>query len=268
MREAARADPANRESRIALLSVYDKSARYREAAEIVAELETWEPQEPKHRLTRGILLVRLEEFPTAEQEFRRALELVPEEADGYAKLAWMFLLQGTRLPEARDLAQSAIRRQPQEVSHYQLLAQLCERLGDRPAAVAALEQALDSSRATSASNRKGPSSSASRNPDHMTSTNSPPPGAGDARAANMGHRDRGRPGHARVRRGLPAAAADGWPPPALARGGSRPGLPSRVRPGPPGGPRADRACATCSPRPGSRSATRMAAAGNATSSRR
>jgi len=140
---AARADPTNRESRIALLTVYDQSRRYREAAQVVGELAEIDPQDATHRLSRGILLVRLGEAAAAEKEFRSAIDVAPEEADGYEKLARLLLLNKTRLREARELMQSAIRLQPKEASHHQLLSQICQEQGDRPAATAALQRAIE-----------------------------------------------------------------------------------------------------------------------------
>jgi tetratricopeptide (TPR) repeat protein len=143
LRAAARADPTNRESRVTLVGMYDKSKRYREAAELLAELEQVEPEDLVHRINRGTLLVRIGDFAAAEQEFVQAMAIAPQEPDGYAKLGWLRLLTKTNLPEARELAKSAIRLQPKDASHHWLLSQICEAQGHRSAALEAIERAIE-----------------------------------------------------------------------------------------------------------------------------
>ncbi len=143
LRAAARADPKNRESRITLLKLLDREKRFREAAELLAELEELEPKDPVHRINRGVLLVRIQEYVAAEKEFREAIALAPEEADGYAKLAGMYALNKSKVAEARKLAQSAIRLRPNDALNHVLLAEICEQEGDRPAALAAIARAVE-----------------------------------------------------------------------------------------------------------------------------
>ncbi len=143
LRAAARADRKNRAARLTLLQLYDRQKRFREAAEVLAELEEIDPNDEVHRINRGILLVRLGEFDAAEKEFRQATALAPEEPDGHAKLAQLFLKRGTRLEEARACAASAMRLRPKEAARHLLFAEICRRQGDRAAAQAALKRAAE-----------------------------------------------------------------------------------------------------------------------------
>ena len=140
---AARADPKDRDTRLALLSLYEEDKRLREAVDVLGELEAIDPKDPTHRINRGILLARLQEFDQAEKEFRQAIALAPHEPDGYAKLGWLRLGQKSKLGEARELAQSAARLGPKDANHHLLLAMVCEELGDGPAALAAIERAIE-----------------------------------------------------------------------------------------------------------------------------
>jgi tetratricopeptide (TPR) repeat protein len=139
---AARTDPKSRDARLALLNLYEENKRLREAVDVLGELEAIDPKDSTHRINRGILLARLQEFDQAEKEFREAIALAPDEPDGYAKLGWLRLSQKSKLGEARELANSAIRLGPKVANHHLLLAMVCEELGDVPAALAAIEQAL------------------------------------------------------------------------------------------------------------------------------
>jgi cytochrome c-type biogenesis protein CcmH/NrfG len=84
---------------------------------------------------------RCGELAEAEEAFRHVVQLAPQRALGYAALGGLCLDSGGRVQEATALAREAVQREP-TAAHYALLSTACEQGGDAPAALAAIEAAL------------------------------------------------------------------------------------------------------------------------------
>jgi cytochrome c-type biogenesis protein CcmH/NrfG len=105
------------------------------------ELCRLQPENPRHLLLRGSLLVRLDRWDEAEQAFHEACRLAPRRGAGYTALAQLYIRAGRKLDEAVALARQAVELEPAGRS-YAVLGEALERSGDRDGARRALEQAL------------------------------------------------------------------------------------------------------------------------------
>lgn len=139
--KAAEMSPAHTECRRMLSTFYETQGRPAEALRWVAELRRLEPGELLHAQNEGILYVRLQRWDDAERVFREICRTAPSSPVGYAGLSELYLRTGRNLAEARRLAQQAVALQP-TAWRLAVLAALAERLGDRPAAEAALRRAM------------------------------------------------------------------------------------------------------------------------------
>jgi Flp pilus assembly protein TadD len=84
----------------------------------------------------------LERFDQAEAAYRNAIVLTPKRAGGYATLAEYYVQSNRKLDEAKALAVKAIQLEP-VAKHYSLLATICQKIGDRPGALAAIRHATE-----------------------------------------------------------------------------------------------------------------------------
>ncbi len=120
--------------------LYQKQGRKQEAGKITVELLEMAPDNLSAQITGGQLAAALGRFDTAERAYRRAIELTPKLAGGYAALAGLFLDQRTKLDEALQLAQQAVDLEP-VAKHYFLLGAAHLSHGDARAARSAVERA-------------------------------------------------------------------------------------------------------------------------------
>ncbi len=114
------------------------------SAEALATLKTAMdrlPEELTLAMSLGKLATRLQRFDEAEKAYRKAIELTPNSAGGYATLADVYLRAGRNVDDAQRLAQKAASLEP-KAAHYVLLGAACERAGDLAAALAAIDHAL------------------------------------------------------------------------------------------------------------------------------
>ena len=71
-------------------------------------------QDPKGHFYKGNLLFQQNRLADAEAAYRRALKAMPDEAYLYNNLAWLLLTSNSRLEEAEELAELAVKRSSQE----------------------------------------------------------------------------------------------------------------------------------------------------------
>lgn len=138
-RHAAALDPRNIQCRVFLSNLLHQRGEWREALRIVVELRALEPFELSHHRNAGLLYSKLGRFDLAEAAFRDMWMLAPNSAMGPAAIAEVYLLAGKDLTEARRLTEKAVALEPSP-AHYKLLAEVCRRLGDGPAAAWAVEK--------------------------------------------------------------------------------------------------------------------------------
>lgn len=92
---------------------------------------------------RGISNERSGNWPQAEADFKRALELAPEQPYVLNYLAYTWVEQGRELPEARRMLERAVALRPNDGNIVDSLGWALFRMGDIPGAIAALERAVE-----------------------------------------------------------------------------------------------------------------------------
>ncbi len=141
LRRACELGPANVEPRTVLAWMYEQQGRTDEALGVLAELSEKTPDDLGAQMSAASAYVRLRRFDEAERAFRRAIELTPQRAGGYAALANFFLQTRRNLDEAGMLAEKAVSLEPAADNHF-LLSLIRKTRGDITGAVAAIEAAL------------------------------------------------------------------------------------------------------------------------------
>lgn len=114
-------------------------------AEGVAAFEALAAEQPTNHLNYayvGRLQSRRQDFDAAERAFLRVQTLAPSWPEGFRALVDLYLRANQKLPEARQSAERLVELAP-TAPHFQLLALTCAKLGDRPAALAAVQHAID-----------------------------------------------------------------------------------------------------------------------------
>ncbi len=139
-RRAAALSPGNVACRQALAWLCRTQGRIPETIRWLEELAKLDPENASYWLEIGSLHVGLAQLDPAEEAFRKACEVAPQDARGPAALAAMYLRSGRNLSESLTLARSAVKLAP-TATNYELLAAACQRNGDEPGAAAAREQA-------------------------------------------------------------------------------------------------------------------------------
>jgi tetratricopeptide (TPR) repeat protein len=141
-------DPANSGILRELGALYLDQQRWADAQVVVQRLIQLEPGNVSEHLNLAELAMTTGDDPTAEAAFQRVIDLRPDAAIAHYGLARLYL-QRQRLREARLAAEEANRWQATTDS-LELLAEICQRMGDLPAAHTARERARRS-RASEAS---------------------------------------------------------------------------------------------------------------------
>ncbi|MGG5810061.1 tetratricopeptide repeat protein [Falsiroseomonas sp. CW058] len=118
----------------------DAAAAYDEAIGRIAA-----PQAPDWPLfyARGIALERAGDWPRAEADFQRALQLSPEQPYVLNYLAYTWVELGRNLAEARRMLERAVELRPNDGNIVDSLGWALFKLGDIPAAVRWLERAVE-----------------------------------------------------------------------------------------------------------------------------
>jgi tetratricopeptide (TPR) repeat protein len=92
---------------------------------------------------RGVSAERAGQWPRAEADFRRALELSPDQPFVLNYLAYSWVEQGRNLVEARAMLERAVALRPQDGHIVDSLGWALYRLGELPRAVELLERAVE-----------------------------------------------------------------------------------------------------------------------------
>ncbi len=142
-RKAASLFPGATQPGLLLAWSFERQGRPEEAAAILLELKNRQPQDLEVLIRFGMLRARLRRWDDAEGALRKAIEVAPMRADGYAALADLYLQAGLpeKLAEAKTLAQKAADLQP-AAQHFFLLALASRRLGDLPGSRSAIDRAV------------------------------------------------------------------------------------------------------------------------------
>lgn len=134
--------PSDTQCRAALVRLYRQQRRLRDAVETLGALAAIEPGKPEHYLNIGVLRAELRDVEGAERAFHCFRELAPQAALGHAMLAKLYLDANRKTQEATALARKAVELAP-AAANYRLLAEACQRNGDRDGARKAAARATE-----------------------------------------------------------------------------------------------------------------------------
>jgi tetratricopeptide (TPR) repeat protein len=141
LQRAATIDPDQPECRILLASMYKEDGRLTQALQFYKELSRIEPNNVNCHGNVGILLLKLQRYDNAEKIFRKIIELAPKQSSSYSYIAYLYLSQNKRLPEARKLAEKAVTLE-KNGDNFFILSWACNVNGDSASAMSAIQQAI------------------------------------------------------------------------------------------------------------------------------
>jgi len=135
-----------RETHLALAQLYEKDKRFADMGKELDEAEklskTNEDKETIHFM-RGAMYERMKKFDQSEAEFRKVLEMNPENAGAMNYLGYMLADRSVRLDEAYQLIKKAIDQDPNNGAYLDSLGWVYFRQGKLNEAEGVLVRALD-----------------------------------------------------------------------------------------------------------------------------
>lgn len=123
---------ADREVYLSLAQVYEKAKRFDDMAKAIDAAdklsETPEEKEGIH-FTRGAMYERQKKYDLAEAEFRKVLEMNPNNAAALNYLGYMFADRNVKIEEAYELIRKAVDREPDNGAYLDSLGWVYFRMG-------------------------------------------------------------------------------------------------------------------------------------------
>ena len=146
LRKAARREKTSYDARLALSGLVASRGQHREAVKILDSLLADFPDESassdwRLHLSRAVSLMEIGDWPRAEADLKRAVELAPEEATVLNYLGYSWAERGENLAEAFDLIEKAVSLDPDSGPIIDSLGWAHYQLGQYGQAVGHLEQA-------------------------------------------------------------------------------------------------------------------------------
>jgi len=147
LRRMADERPERTDAITTLGDVFRRDEQYAEAAAAydvaVERIRTVEYRHWRLFYVRGIAFERLGEWPKAEADFKRALELEPDQPLVLNYLGYTWVEQGRNLDEAKSMIEKAVELRPEDGYIVDSLGWVAYRLGDFEEAVRQLERAVE-----------------------------------------------------------------------------------------------------------------------------
>ena len=147
LRRMADERPERADAITTLGDVFRRDEQYAEAAAAydvaVERIRTVEYRHWRLFYVRGIAFERLGEWPKAEADFKRALELEPDQPLVLNYLGYTWVEQGHNLDEAKSMIEKAVELRPEDGYIVDSLGWVAYRLGDFEEAVHQLERAVE-----------------------------------------------------------------------------------------------------------------------------
>jgi tetratricopeptide (TPR) repeat protein len=146
LRTALRRAPEALELRLSLASLEASQDNHAAAVRILDDLIARLPEEIdedawRYFIARAVSLLELDDWPRAERDLRRAVEIGPEEATALNYLGYSWVERGLNLDEAFGLIEKAVSLQPSSGAIIDSLGWAYYQRGDYDTAVGHLEQA-------------------------------------------------------------------------------------------------------------------------------
>ena len=147
LRRMADEQPERTDAVTVLGDVFRRDEQYAEAAaaydNAVERIATIEYRHWRLFYVRGIAFERLGEWPKAEADFKRALELEPDQPLVLNYLGYSWVEQGHNLDEAKTMIEKAVELRPDDGYIVDSLGWVAYKLGDFEEAVHQLERAVE-----------------------------------------------------------------------------------------------------------------------------
>jgi len=138
----------DRETQLAIAQLYERAKRYDDMEKPLADAEKLSETKPDKETVyfmRGAMYERLKKYDAAETEFRKVLEVNPENASALNYLGYMFADRDVRLEEAQKLISRALELDPDNGAFLDSLGWLYYRQNRLDDAEHALVRALSKS---------------------------------------------------------------------------------------------------------------------------
>jgi tetratricopeptide (TPR) repeat protein len=135
----------DREVDLALADIYEKAKNFTEMGKVLDAAESLsKTSEEKQTLAfrRGAMYERMKNYPSAEAEFRKVLDMNPDNDSALNYLGYMLADRNVRLEEARDLVSKAVAREPNSGAYLDSLGWVYFRMNKLPEAEDKLREAL------------------------------------------------------------------------------------------------------------------------------
>ena len=140
------ADPTDANAASTLADIYRSQGRFEDAGvvltNLIAGLDTFIDGDWQLFFGRGIAYERTEQWPLAEDDFRQALVLAPDQPDVLNYLGYSWIDRGENYLEAFEMIQSAVQQQPDSGHIVDSLGWAYYRLGNYDLAADTLERAV------------------------------------------------------------------------------------------------------------------------------
>jgi tetratricopeptide (TPR) repeat protein len=135
----------DREVDLNLADIYEKAKNFTEMGKVLDAAEALSKTSAEKQdiaFRRGAMYERMKNFPAAEAEFRKVLDLNPDNDAALNYLGYMLADRNIRLEEARDLVSKAVAREPNSGAYLDSLGWVYFRLNKLPEAEDKLREAL------------------------------------------------------------------------------------------------------------------------------
>ena len=136
----------DRDTYIALAQIYEKAKNYGEMGKALDEagkLSTSKDDQENIHFLRGSMLERQKNYDGAEAEFRKVLELNPDNGSALNYFGYMLADRNIRLTEAHNMIQKALDREPNNGAYLDSLGWVLFRMNKLDEAERSLRRSLD-----------------------------------------------------------------------------------------------------------------------------
>jgi tetratricopeptide (TPR) repeat protein len=137
---------ADREVQLSMAQAYEKArefGRMGQALDAAEKLSESKDERETVVFMRGAMYEKLKKYDAAEAEFRKVLELNPDNASALNYLGYMFADRNVRLPEAQQLIQKALNSDPNNGAYLDSLGWVYYRMGKLGEAEQELRRAIE-----------------------------------------------------------------------------------------------------------------------------
>jgi len=135
-------DPENTLCRLNLAVFYQRTGKDSEALRFYEEVAKIDPSDALVHLNLGRISLRLKQPDRAERAFAEVVRLAPNQPEGHSALAQLYLQANRNPADAVRSAEAAVKLSP-DAQYLAVLSEARARNGDRPGALAAIDQAID-----------------------------------------------------------------------------------------------------------------------------